>query len=129
MNLIHVLHTYFFQFINYANFQSELFYNEYINHRIEEKFMNRLKYFIYQLIFFCTILIINVIFDKYVSKPFTQIDLIAICIVFPILLIIFIVVPKIYDSNAIRLRNKFLISILAFIMAIVFIDLLELLFF
>lgn len=91
--------------------------------------MNSLKYFIYQFIFFCTILIINVIFDKYVSKPFTQIDLIAICIVFPILLIVFIVVPKIYDNNAIRLRNKFLISILAFILAIVFIDLLDLLFF
>ena len=91
--------------------------------------MNRFKYFMYQLIFFCTVLIINVIFDKYVSKPFTQIDFIAICIVFPVLIIIFIVVPKIYDASAMRLRNKFLSSVLAFILAIVLIDLMELLFF
>lgn len=87
--------------------------------------MDRFKYFAYQSIFFCSVLLINVIFNKYVSKPFTQSDIVAICASIPLFLAIIGVIPKIYNKNAIRLKNKFWLSVPAFVLAIIFMDLLE----
>ena len=88
--------------------------------------MNYVRFFIYQFILFCTLFVINIIFDKYISKPFTRVDLIAICISLPITLIIFSVVGKLYIRfNTIRLRIKILLLIPTFILSILFIGLLE----
>ncbi|XIH56978.1 hypothetical protein C1N61_29550 (plasmid) [Priestia aryabhattai] len=91
--------------------------------------MDRFKYFLYQSIFFCSVLLVNVIFNEYVSKPFTQTDIIAICSSVPLFLAIIAVIPKIYNKNAIGLTNKFWLSVPAFVLAIVFMDLLEFLIF
>ncbi|XIH25209.1 hypothetical protein C1N73_28195 (plasmid) [Priestia aryabhattai] len=91
--------------------------------------MDRFKYFLYQSIFFCSVLLVNVIFNKYVSKPFTQTDIIAICSSIPFFLAIIAVIPKIYNKKNIGLTNKFWLSVPAFVLAIVFMDLLEFLIF
>ncbi len=89
-----------------------------------------LRFFIYQFILFCTLFVINIVFDSYIGKPFTRVDLIAICIFIPVGIIIFSVIDKLYKQfKAIRLRNKILISIPTFILSILFIGLLEQLFF
>jgi len=89
------------------------------------KLMHRFKYFLYQSIFFCSVLLVNVIFNKYVSKPFTQTDIIAICSSIPLFLAIIAVIPKIYDETAMGLKNKFWLSVRAFILAIILMDLVE----
>ena len=85
--------------------------------------MDRFKYFAYQSIFFCSVLLINVIFNKYVSKPFTQTDIIAICSSIPLFLAIIAVIPMIYNKTAIGLKSKFWLSVPAFILAIILMEL------
>jgi len=87
--------------------------------------MNRFKYFAYQSIFFCSVFLINVIFDKYVNKPFTQTDIIAICSSIPLFLAIIAVIPKIFDKTVLGLKSKFWLSVSAFILAIILMDLVE----
>lgn len=88
--------------------------------------MNYVRFCIYQFILFCILFVININFDKYISKPFHRVDLIAICISVPIIIIIFSVVGKVYRQfEAIRLRNKVLLSIPTFIISILFIGFLE----
>lgn len=88
--------------------------------------MKHVRFFIYQFILFGTLLVLNVYSDKYISKPFTRVDLIAICISAPIAIIIVNLVIKVYlRFNTIRLRNTILLSILAIISAFIFIGLME----
>ncbi|PUB04678.1 hypothetical protein C8K15_1532 [Paenisporosarcina sp. OV554] len=91
--------------------------------------MNYVRFFIYQFIIFSALFVINIPFGKYISKPFTSVDLIAICIKLLIIVIVYRVLKKIYRRfENIRLRNKILISIPIVILSILFIGLLEQLF-
>ena len=84
--------------------------------------MDYVKFCIYQFILFIALIIINIPLDKYISKPFTSIDLIAICISILFILILYRVLNRIYKKfENIELRNKILISIPIFLLSIIFI--------
>lgn len=88
--------------------------------------MNHFKFFIYQFILFSTAFLANIYFNKYISPPFTRVDLIAICTFLIIFIVSFVLIDKLYKRfRSIRLLNKILLSIPAFILAIVLIGLLE----
>lgn len=88
------------------------------------------RFCFYQFFLFSTLFFMNINFDKYISKPFTRVDLIAICISVPILIILFIAVSKLYRRfEDIRLRNKILISIPIFIISVLLAGFLEQLYF
>ncbi|MCK1997418.1 hypothetical protein MPH47_09300 [Psychrobacillus psychrodurans] len=87
--------------------------------------MNYVKFCIYQFILFLALFVITIIFDHFISKPFTSVDLIAMCISLLIGIIGYRLVSKIYRQfENIRLRNKILISIPAFILLLLFAGLL-----
>ncbi len=88
------------------------------------------RFCFYQFFLFSTLFVININFDKYISKPFTRVDLIAICISVPILFILFTAVSKLYRRfEVIKLRNKIFISIPVFIISVLFAGFLGQLFF
>lgn len=88
------------------------------------------RFCFYQFFLFSILFVIYINFDKYISKPFTRVDLIAICISVPVLIILFIVVSKLYSRfEVISLRNKIFISIPIFIISTLFIGFLEQLYF
>lgn len=92
--------------------------------------MNYVRFCICQFILFSVLFVINISLDKYISKPFTRVDLVAIGLSVPIIIIVYSVANKLYRRfEIIRLRNKILISILTFIISILFIGFLEQLFF
>ncbi|MEK5062506.1 hypothetical protein [Cytobacillus sp. FSL R5-0596] len=73
--------------------------------------------------------VLNIRLDQYISRPFTRIDFIAICISVPVLIIIFIVISKLYRPfDVIRLRNKIFISIPVFILSVFYAGFLDSLF-
>ncbi|KWW21943.1 hypothetical protein AS888_05540 [Peribacillus simplex] len=91
--------------------------------------MNYVRFCVYQFILFSAIFVINIPLDKYIGKPFTSVDLLAICISIFFILIVYGVINKIYSRfENIRLRNKILISIPIVILSILFIGILEQLF-
>lgn len=88
------------------------------------------RFCFYQFFLFSTLFFMSINFDKYISKPFTRVDLIAICISVPILIILFVAVSKLYRRfEVIRLRNKILISIPIFIISVLLAGFLEQLYF
>lgn len=92
--------------------------------------MNDVRFCMYQFILFSLLYVINIPLDIFISKPFTSVDFIAICISAPIIISGYIVVNKLYRRfENIRLRNKILISIPTAIIAVLFIGFLEQLFF
>ncbi len=88
--------------------------------------MNCFKFIAFQFILFVIIIVSNVYQDKYISKPFSYIDLIAMSISLPIHILILFLIFKLYRHfNTIRLRNKISFSIVSFSLAFLFISLLE----
>ncbi|TFE00597.1 hypothetical protein E2626_11515 [Jeotgalibacillus salarius] len=87
--------------------------------------MNCVKFFIYQFSLFIALLLLNIYFDPYISKPFSFVDLIAICISVPIYILLVSLIIKLYRRFNTRLRNKVLISITAFIIATIFLAIIE----
>ncbi|MGM7680547.1 hypothetical protein ACSVDA_00205 [Cytobacillus sp. Hm23] len=88
--------------------------------------MDRLKFFVYQLSLFITLLVINVYADKYISKPFTRIDLLAISISLPLFILIAMLIDRSYKRfNAIQLKNRIVLSIIAFVFAATFLAFLD----
>ncbi|TXL65686.1 hypothetical protein FHP05_06065 [Cerasibacillus terrae] len=87
--------------------------------------MNWVRFFIYQFILFIALLLLNVYSDSYISKPFTRVDLIAICISTPIFVLIVVLIGKLYMRFKTKLRNKILLSITAFVLAIICIAIIE----
>lgn len=83
--------------------------------------LKQLRFFLYQSILFSTMLIMNYyFFDKYISKPFTHIDLIATVVLLIILKLAlkWKWIDKFYEPfKSIRYKNKILLSIPAFILA------------
>jgi len=81
--------------------------------------MSPVRFFIYQFILFIALLLLNIYSDPYISKPFSLVDLIAICITAPIFILLISLIGKLYIRFNTRLRNKVLFSITAFILAII----------
>ncbi|TYR78831.1 hypothetical protein FZC66_17535 [Priestia megaterium] len=76
--------------------------------------MNYMIFFIYQFILVSTLFIINFYVDSYIGKPFTRVDLLAICIQIPIFILLINLISKLYSRfSSIRLRTKIFLSILA----------------
>jgi hypothetical protein len=88
------------------------------------------RFCLYQFILFFSLFVISIPLDKYIGKPFTSVDLVAIFISLLVIIIVYRLVNKLYGRfENIRYRNKFLISIPVIILAALFIGLLEQLFF
>ena len=85
--------------------------------------MNWVRFLIYQTLLFIALLLLNGYSDSYISKPFSIVDLIAICISVPIFVLIIILISKLYRRFSARLRNKVLLCVAAFILAIIMIAL------
>jgi hypothetical protein len=85
--------------------------------------MNWIRFVIYQTILFTALLFLNGYSDSYISKPFSIVDLIAICISVPISVLIIILISKLYRRFSAGLRNKILLCGAAFILAIIIIAL------
>ncbi|KAF0820924.1 hypothetical protein KIS4809_0451 [Bacillus sp. ZZV12-4809] len=91
--------------------------------QLGESSMLYIKFCLYQFVLFSALLVLNFILDQYISRPFTRVDLIAICISVPVLIIGFIVINKLHRHfEDIRLRNKILIAIPIFILSIFFME-------
>ncbi|KPH77865.1 hypothetical protein AFL42_02620 [Oceanobacillus caeni] len=87
--------------------------------------MSRIRFFVYQFILFLALLVLNIYSDSYISKPFSIVDIIAICISFPIFVSIVILIGMLYKRFNARLRNKILLCGAAFILAIIVIATVE----
>ena len=84
--------------------------------------MNLIKYFGIQFVLFGVIILTNFYLDSYISKPFTYTDLIAIVIGVAIIILSLNLYNKLKKRlRSIRLFNKVLISVLAIIIATIFI--------
>ena len=81
--------------------------------------MNDIRFFIYQLLLFFSLFFVNFYIDLYLSKPFSFVDLITICIAIPLLYLIGNLMVKSYRHIQARLRHKILLSIIAFMTAFI----------
>lgn len=91
---------------------------------MEHSFVNKLKYFISQFILFSIIIVIAFFSDKYISKPFTYIDLLAIGALASSVILVINLNSKLHNSLLpIRRLYKILFSIMAVILATIFIGL------
>jgi len=89
---------------------------------MEHSFVNPLKYFISQFILFSIIIVIGFFSDKHISKPFTSVDLIAIGALAISVILIINLNSKLHNSLLpIRTLYKMLLSIIAVILATIFI--------
>lgn len=87
--------------------------------------MNHVKFVIGQFVLFTLLLIVNSYADSYISKPFSRVDFIAICVSAPIFMLIVSLIGRLYRRFNTTLRNKVLLSITAFILSVIFLALLE----
>lgn len=88
--------------------------------------MKILKFIISQFLLFAILLVLNVILDQYISRPFTYIDLISVLIALPLYLLVFNLEFKMFKRfTAVRLRHKVLFSAIALILAFLAIAILE----
>jgi hypothetical protein len=87
--------------------------------------LNLIKYFAIQFVLSSVIILFGFFKDIYISKPFTYVDLLAIIIAIPILILAIKLNSKFKKGlSPIRLINKVILSILAIIIATVFIGVL-----
>jgi hypothetical protein len=83
--------------------------------------MNLIKYFVIQFVLFGVIILTNFYLDRYISKPFTYTDLIAIIAGIAIIILSLNLYFRLKKHiKPIRLFNKILISLLAIIIATIF---------
>ncbi|GGP16061.1 hypothetical protein GCM10011346_46530 [Oceanobacillus neutriphilus] len=82
--------------------------------------MNYVKFLICEIILFGLLIIVNYFFDGYIQHPFTEVDLIAIIIFFPIIGFILFSFTKLFKKfHTIPFRNKIILSIPAFIVIVI----------
>ena len=87
--------------------------------------MNWVKFLIYQFALFFALILLSVYSDSYISQPFSRVDLIAMYNSAPIFALIVSFIGKLYIRFNTKLRKKFLLSITAFILAFVFIAIID----
>ncbi|WP_453993649.1 hypothetical protein [Bacillus nitroreducens] len=87
--------------------------------------MNRTRFFIYQILLFTALLLLNLFADSYISRPFSRVDLLAICITVPLAIVIVGLVIQLYKRFNMRMRQKVLFLVMAFILAIIIITVIE----
>ncbi|WP_458948987.1 hypothetical protein [Oceanobacillus sp. CAU 1775] len=91
----------------------------------EDEEMNNIKYFVIQFVLFGVVIFTNYYLSRYISKPFTLTDLIAIIISISVMISALILYFRFKKNiHPIRLFNKTLISLLAIFFAIIFIGVL-----
>ncbi|WP_209437853.1 hypothetical protein [Mesobacillus selenatarsenatis] len=84
--------------------------------------MEYVRYSFYQFILFCSFFVLNIIFDHYVSNPFTRVDTIAILIGIPVVFLILLLQSKLYKRfDSIKMWKKIMISIPILIISISFV--------
>lgn len=101
--------------------------NTYKNQKVNEgPFMKKLNFLIYQFLLLFILLVLSVILDHYISRPFSYIDLIAILIGLPLYLLFFSLVFRVFKRfDQVRLRYRILLTIIAFMLAFISIALVE----
>jgi hypothetical protein len=88
--------------------------------------MNNFKFIIYQFLLFSVALVTNVFFDKHIGPPLDFTDLISLIISIPIYIFVAFLIKKLYKRhNTVSLRNKIPLSILSLISSIIFLAVLE----
>lgn len=87
--------------------------------------MTWLKFMGYQFILFLVVLLLNYFADSYISSPFSLVDLLAICLSIPIVLFTASLVGMLYKKFKFRLRYKLLLSTTAFVLAVIFLVIIE----
>jgi len=92
--------------------------------------MSHIRFVVFQFLLLSTVFGFNIFIDGYISKPFTMVDFIAICIGLPLLIIGFSLIWKVFIFfNAIRLWSRILLFIPLFILSFLVIGIVEQLFF
>ncbi|MDL4842364.1 hypothetical protein [Aquibacillus rhizosphaerae] len=88
--------------------------------------MNNLTFILYHFVLFSIALVTNVFFDRYLGPPLDFDDLIASVVAIPIFIVVALLIGKLYKQHkSITLKSKVLLSILSFIMAAIFLIVLE----
>ncbi|OAH63061.1 hypothetical protein AWH49_06865 [Domibacillus aminovorans] len=84
--------------------------------------MSHLKFFVYQFVLISALIAVNYYSDEYISKPFGSVDLLAIGIIAFLAIVTISLTNRLYNRlGTIRLRNKILLTILAFVLVCLFI--------
>ncbi|WP_035660880.1 hypothetical protein [Halalkalibacter akibai] len=88
--------------------------------------MNNFKFTTYQFFLFTIALLTNVLFDKHIGPPPDITDLISLVISLPIYIFVVLSIRHLYKRHrTISRRNKIALSIFAFFSSIVFLAILE----
>ncbi|MGM9987203.1 MAG: hypothetical protein ACI35O_08245 [Bacillaceae bacterium] len=92
--------------------------------------MNYIKFFFYEFLILTIFLAIHIYLDQFTSKPFTYVDLIAICVELPIWILNFNLLTKLFNHfPMITNRKKIALSIFTFLFAALFLGLSESIYF
>jgi hypothetical protein len=84
--------------------------------------MTHFQFFASQFTLFSILFVFNIVMDDFISKPFTYVDVIAIVIGIPVIIIIFSLVSKTYKKfKSLKFRVKVILSIPAFVLSIMFV--------
>ena len=79
-----------------------------------------IRFIIYQFFLLAALIVINFYCDSYLGKPFNHVDLLAILISAPFIIINILLLSKLYKQyRMIRLRMRISLSVMAFIIAVV----------
>jgi hypothetical protein len=79
----------------------------------------------YQILLFSILFIVNVFANEYISPPFSYVDAIAALLSLPIHFLVLDLIIKLYKKYSFSIRKNVLLSILSFLLAFLFIALLE----
>lgn len=91
--------------------------------------MNRFRFFLCLCGIFVVGLLLNTYADAYISSPFSRVDVIALLITLPILVVLLYFAVKLFQHFKGGKRNKFFLSIAAFAFAVVIITFTDMIWF
>jgi hypothetical protein len=92
--------------------------------------MRHVRFFIYQFLLVTILFGLNIFFDHYISKPFTQVDFIAICIGLPLLMVGFSLIWKVFIRfRSISLSSRIFLFMPTLILSFLVIGIVEQLFY
>lgn len=87
--------------------------------------MNYFMFISYQILLFSVLLVVNIFANEYIGPPFGYVDVIAALLSLPIHFLILDSIIKLYKKYRFSIRKSVLLSILSFLLAFLFIALLE----